>query len=334
MRRAKARIGGAAGVAAALIACAGQAAPAPFTPPDPGARVRLVGDRWTAAVTSCPNLPADASLRQRIVDVTAEEWARFGYPVEDIRARNLTTVFSPTRGVIISPSLNRARRGIVRRGMRLGAMEDDRSVAAAIGGYWTTAPDGAGIAIQNQLRADYRAAGWAVPWSAAFVSYVMCAAGAGRPEQFARSDSHSTYVDQAIAATDGKAARAAYRARDLSGGLPRPGDMVCLDRNWPTRYRTIADRRGHSDEVPLHCDIVLRVDRRGGFVGLVGGNVSQSVTMTLVNIVPARKGRPARLQTSADVDGARPYFTILELVTGGAASLDRAPAVKRLGGRR
>ncbi|MGZ8362898.1 MAG: DUF2272 domain-containing protein [Caulobacteraceae bacterium] len=321
-------------IGAMLTVLATSTAAAPFIPPDPSVRIALSGERWRAVNTACPSLPADASLRQRIVDVAAEEWGRFGYPVEEIRERGLTTVFSPPRGVIVSPSLNRVKPGITRRGMRLGYMEDDRAVMAAIGGYWTAAPDGAGIAIQNELRADYRAAGWAVPWSAAFVSYVMCAAGAGRMDQFARSDSHSTYVDQAIAAADGKAPRAIYRARDVKLGLPKPGDLMCYDRNWPRRYRTVADRRGHAEEVPMHCDIVVRVDRRGGFVASVGGNVSQAVTMTLLNIVPGRKGRPARVQTSDDVEGARPLFTILELTTGGTASLDKAPAVQRLGRKR
>ena len=66
----------------------------------------------------------------------------------------------------------------------------------------------------------------------------------------------------------------------------------------------------------MHCDIVVKLDRQAGFVGLIGGNVSQSVNLTMINIVPAAKGRPARVQTSADISGARPYFAILELTTG------------------
>ena len=83
----------------------------------------------------------------------------------------------------------------------------------------------------------------------------------------------------------------------------------------------------------MHCDIVVKLDRKAGFVGLIGGNVSQSVNLTMINIVPAAKGRPARVQTSADISGARPYFAILELTTGGEATLDRTPAIARITGR-
>jgi hypothetical protein len=63
---------------------------------------------------------------------------------------------------------------------------------------------------------------------------------------------------------------------------------------------------------------------------MIGGNVVQSVTMSLVNIEPARKGRPARLQMRGDEPGARSFFTVLELTTGGEARLDKAPAIRRI----
>jgi hypothetical protein len=52
--------------------------------------------------------------------------------------------------------------------------------------------------------------------------------------------------------------------------------------------------------------------------------------MALVNIRPAAKGRPARLEMRGDEPGARPFFTVLELTTGGKASLDKAPAIRRI----
>ena len=318
-------------IAAALPGAA--AAPSRFTPPDPTERIALRGGQWVPLTRSCRSLPADAGLRQRIVDVAAEEWARFGYPVEEATETGLSVVYRPFSGSLVPKRLNKVAPGLTRRGMRLGAMEDDRSVAHAIGGYWTSAPDEDGIGIQNRLRAVYSATGWAVPWSAAFVSYVMCASGLGEMDRFARSDSHFVYVDQAIARADGAAARAVYRARDVATGLPRVGDLLCADRRWPDLLRTVADRRRLPGERPMHCDIVVKLDRQAGFVGLIGGNVSQSVNLTMINIVPAAKGRPARVQTAADISGARPYFAILELTTGGEATLDRTPAIRRITGR-
>jgi uncharacterized protein DUF2272 len=327
----------AAGVALAGLMLAGLAGagaapkPARFAPPDPADRIALRNGRWTQLEQGCPTLP-DAGLRQRIVDVAAEEWARFGYPVEEARETGLSVVYRPLHGEIIPRRFNKVSPGLTRRGMRLGWMEDDRAVAAAIGGYWTAAPDEGAIDIQNRLRAVYSATGWAVPWSAAFVSYVVCAAGVGDMDRFARSDSHFTYVDQAIAATDGRSRRAIYRARDVAAGLPRPGDLLCADRRWPTPLRTLADRRANPGERPMHCDVVVKVDRPSGYVAVIGGNVSQSVNLTMVNIVAGAKGRPDRVQTSADISGARPYFAVLSLGIGGAASLDRTPAIARITG--
>jgi hypothetical protein len=322
--------------AAAAIAVLGPGAaaadPAPFAPPDPAARVVQTDGVWTVADATCPTLPVDGSLRQRIVDVAAGEWARFGYQVEELRRTGLSVVARPGHGEIIPKRLNRVRPWITRRELRLGRMEDERSVAAAIGGYWATAPDGGeAIAIQNRLNAIYGGTGWAVPWSAAFVSYVVCAAGAGDLAEFRRSEGHWAYVDQAIEAADGKAPSAIYRARDIETGLPRPGDLVCLDRTGGT-LPDVAAKRQAPGEAPLHCDIVVKVDAKHRLAAMIGGNVQQSVTMSLVNIVPARHGQPARLQKGKDLRGARPFFVVMDLVTGGTASLDATPAIRRIAG--
>jgi hypothetical protein len=314
---------------AALLPTLAAAQPAPFMPPDPAARVALKDGAWSAVDTACPALPADAGLRQRIVDVTAEEWARFGFQVEDFTRTGLSLVARPRRGSIVPRALNRVRPGVTHRLLRLGRMEDQRSVSGAIAGYWAATPDNQAIDIQNRLHAVYGGTGWAVPWSAAFVSYVMCAAGIGDQEQFRRSEGHWAYVDQSIAAADGLAPRAIYRARDLDLGLPRPGDLVCLGRGG-VDFASVEDKRRAPGEAAMHCDVVVKVDRKGGVVAMVGGNVVQSVTMSLVNIVPARHGRPARLQHDGDIPGGRSSFMIMELITGGEAALDKAPAIRRI----
>jgi hypothetical protein len=321
---------GAAIALAAALASAGAAGSQAFVPPDPAARVAHDASGWRVTDASCPVLPADASLRQRIVDVAAEEWARFRYQVLEVREDGLSVVVRPERGSIIPRALNRVRPGITPRLLRLGHMEGDGSVAAAIAGYWAATPDSHGIELQNQLEKVYDETGWAVYWSAAFISYVMCASGAGDPAQFHRSEAHWRYVDQAIEAADGKAPRAMFRARDLDQGLPRPGDLVCLDRTGG-RFRSTDDKRRAPGEAPLHCDVVVKVDARRRLAAMIGGNVVQSVSMSLVDIVPARHGRPARLEMRGDRPGARPFFTVLELTTGGEASLDKAPAIRRIG---
>ena len=92
-------------------------------------------------------------------------------------------------------------------------------MASSVAGYWAATPQGTGM-IANQNRAwngpwgiDGR---WADPWSAAFVSWVMCESGLGEPAQFQRAIAHWTYIDQAIRARDGLELKAAFTG---DGGL-------------------------------------------------------------------------------------------------------------------
>ena len=82
---------------------------------------------------------------------------------------------------------------------------------------------------------------WTDPWSAAFISWVMCEAGLGDTGQFQRAIAHWGYIDQAIRARDGRAQNAAYVAYDIGETAIVPGDMLCTSRR--PAYRTIADRR-------------------------------------------------------------------------------------------
>lgn len=303
-----------------------------FVPPDPAVRVTVTGDAWTVADGGCPVRPIDDGLRQRLVDVAAAEWARFGFPVTDYRERRGTTVVTPRGGPLIPPALNTPVQGIARASSRLGLMEDDADVRRAIGGYWTTVPGGDQIlADQSAIFRIVRTAGWAEPWSAAFISYLECSAGVADVGQFVRSDGHFRYVDQAIATADGNAA-GIYRAREVDSGLPAPGDLLCADRApVEVPYRTIADRRGDESARNMHCDLVVKVQPgRDGYVALIGGNVVQAATLSLVNIVPARGGKPARVETAQDQPHARPWFAVLSLQAGGTARLEASPAIRGL----
>ena len=70
---------------------------------------------------------------------------------------------------------------------------------------------------------------------------------------------------------------------------PRPGDLVCTGTAGPTwRYANSRTARRRIDNTASHCDVVT--DVRGGFVHAIGGNVKDSVTMSLY---PGRFARPA-----------------------------------------
>jgi hypothetical protein len=130
------------------------------------------------------------------------------------------------------------------------------------------------------------------PWSAAFISFLMKTAGFGAGE-FAFSDSHVDYVDQAVLASDtearGGATDYAYRACDIATTPPRPGDLICHTRAGSSGIDQHADflqRLAHRRllpwrmSFPMHCDIVTRAgaDDDAGLEA-IGGNVFQSVTL-------------------------------------------------------
>ena len=61
---------------------------------------------------------------------------------------------------------------------------------------------------------------------------------------------------------------------------PKPGDLVCTGTAGPTwRYADSRTAHRRIDNTASHCDVVT--DVRGGFVHAVGGNVKNSVTMSL-----------------------------------------------------
>lgn len=113
----------------------------------------------------------------------------------------------------------------------------------------------------------------AVPWSAAFISYVVRQAGAG--SAFRYSAGHSYYT---VAARNNRLANNSnpFKAYRTSETAPRVGDIVCKNRGAGVTYDSL--REG----VPTHCDIVVEV--QPGRLITIGGNVSNSVKATVVNI--------------------------------------------------
>jgi hypothetical protein len=248
--------------------------------------------------------------RRRIVDIAVQEWAVFGFQTIDatrIRTRALPDgVVDPAQ----NPLLDRPQQD--RPLVRLGRWESERRLAATIGGYWSATPDGARVvARQNrQWREGEGEIHWVQPWSAAFISWVMCEAGLDRPEVFARDISHRVYIDQAIRARDGQADQAAYVAHDPGEAEITPGDLLCNARG-DARYASLADRRRELGVyAPTHCDIVVAVhDDR---LAVIGGNVVNGVSLTLLPLVREAGAFP-RPVAAQDMDGGRSLFAHLQL---------------------
>ena len=216
---------------------------------------------------SCRAPLPTAEIRSRIVNTAVQEWAYFGYNIQDLtQTRESDPNYRPQR----------------RRRTPIDPMEATR-VADSIAGYWSTTPDSAWILERQNQSWESRGIGtrWRNPWSAAFISWVMCESGLGDPGVFRRAIAHHSYIDQAITAREDDSSLAAYVAHD-PGELPiLPGDLLC--RGSRPSYQSIDARRQQMGEgARTHCDIVVKIDSKNRRIMLIGGNVSGWVRLKLL----------------------------------------------------
>lgn len=300
----------------------------------PSGRVSGTPGRMRVSQSGCAAGPAvlDAALRRRIVDIAVQEWAFFGFGVVDQTAVEPARRTPPSLATPVAPS----RRG------RFGWLSADEAarVASSIAGYWTVTAEGAWIIDQQNDQWNGRAglaARWQSPWSAAFVSWVMCESGLSDAGVFQRAVAHHRYIDQAIRARDGAAPQAAFVAYDSGEQPVEPGDLLCSGRR--PAYLTLSERRRQIGEgARTHCDIVVKVDAARARILAIGGNVRSSVSL---KVLPAGRGRDGSLRpfdfSDAELDdnpyrGARPIFAHLKLRAGavGADALDWSPTIRTL----
>jgi hypothetical protein len=283
----------------------------------PSARVAGPPGSMTIRDTRCRSVPA-AEVRQRIVNLSVQEWAFFGSSIVDQSDDEES-----------EPGVPGPRGGW----RRLGGGPESARVAASIAGFWAVAPGGAWI-LENQntiwSRPGNASGRWRFPWSAAFISWVMCESGLSSADQFQRAIAHHTYIDQAIRARDGAAPRTAFTAHEAGDAEIAAGDLLCTARR-PV-YRTLADRRRQMGEgARTHCDVVVQVDEAAGHILAIGGNVRGTVGLKVLPAVRAA-GR-LRVQTPPDGSRARPIFAHLKLHAdyGGAGAFHASPTLQAMG---
>jgi hypothetical protein len=200
----------------------------------------------------------EASLQTRAAGVAAQpsrEWEQELVP-EWLSRRDWSSIALRSKAVALAnKELNRWGRGTIK--------ESDPRLRSVIEDYWRSGP-------------GYKPGGpnwWsAVPWSAAFISWLMRKAGAGA--DFKYSGSHAAYT---AAAKQNRLANnnipfKAYRITEVD---PRVGDLVCKSRAGSgATYDNI------TPGMATHCDIVTTVEPNRLIT--VGGNVSNSVKQTQV----------------------------------------------------
>lgn len=280
----------------------------------PSARVNGTPGAMAIQSTSCRSLPTEGA-RRRIVDVAVQEWAFFGFNVVDRTSIETVDSSAPR-----TP----------RRWRRLSRAESAR-VTSSIAGYWTVTPEGGWI-IDEQNSAWTGTSGigarWRYPWSAAFVSWVMCESGLGDAARFQRAVAHHVYIDQAIRGRAAQASSAAFAAYDIGESPITPGDLLCSARR--PAYRSIAERRSQLGQgARTHCDIVVKLDPSRNRILAIGGNVRASVSLKLL---PAASGPGGYLRPLV---GTRRMFAHLKLEAGPIEpieqdALDRTPTFQAL----
>jgi hypothetical protein len=147
--------------------------------------------------------------------------------------------------------------------------------------YWESA--GVGLPADDDApTAVKRVALVDTPWSAVFISHVMRTAGLS-DAQFRFSATHQAYVRAAFAShaakARGEATTYAYRACDAWATPPRVGDVLCSTRapdddvdSFASLGLTLLWRA-----LSMHCELVVEQD--SAHIGLVGGNVAQTVVL-------------------------------------------------------
>lgn len=198
---------------------------------------------------------ADRPPSDRVAYTAWQEWTRFG---------RSTVVYGGQAGGYVN---------------RSGVSERSEPLASKIGDYWGSC----GHPTWNG-RTSSR------PWSGAFVAWTMAHSGVSAAD-FPRDGRHGGYLAALYDRQLQKGSRAAFQLHSPAEYSPKPGDLVCTGSSGPT-WRNADSRtaRRRIDGSANHCDIVT--DVRGGYVQAIGGNVKDSVTMSLYPIDSRGRLRP------------------------------------------
>jgi len=119
-----------------------------------------------------------------------------------------------------------------------------------------------------------------VPWSAAFISFVI--GKAGLTKSFAFSGRHTTYLSESKKAfvKNPQDSSLAYWAVQLSERKLQLGDMVGYYRTGRNCGSTVRTYDSLPGNFCSHCDVVVAI--RGNTAITIGGNVSNTVKVTEV----------------------------------------------------
>jgi hypothetical protein len=278
---------------------------------------RVLGSPGSMHLTqrTCQAMPT-VDLRRRIVDLAVQEWGFFGFTVVDQTAPEAPRPAGP---------LPQRRRPWLDPG-------ESARVASSIAGYWSVTPDGPWIIErQNAMWQGELGVGerWRDPWSAAFISWVMCETGLNASGGFRPAIAHHVYIDAAIRNRHSASANGAFTAYDVGEKPIEPGDLLCSARRHG--YRTLADRERRLGEgARTHCDIVVRVDTARARILAIGGNVRGRVSLKLLYAPVASDSPEGALHAQVGHDTRRVFAHLkLDAPSIEPDALETTPTIRR-----
>ncbi len=270
-----------------LAACAALVLLGACTTPAPPARPQAAALPDAERVVTTPG----ATPRERIVEIAVKEWQRWGGQMLRLGRDDTSCVtFSP----LPAPAAASLPASLLPSGTKSADTENgeaDEATANAPDAACTRFPDGTGMEatprgcalaqrywhIVGETPSCREIAEPAWAWSAVFISWVMRRAGLDE-RQFLTGQSHSMYV---VDARDGILPAPAFHIEPVPA-MPRPGDIICAPRGRD-KYLDEPAAIGFGT-TPMHCDIVVEADPAARVIKAIGGNVQQSVSMTVIEL--------------------------------------------------
>jgi len=122
------------------------------------------------------------------------------------------------------------------------------------------------------------------PWSAAAISFMVRNAG-NKYGKFKFAAGHSKYIHHAITAREEQDKSVPFWGFRLSELKPEIGDIVCKD-NPDFAPAVNFDVARQTDSYRSHCDIIMKIDSPNQRILAIGGNVSNSVNITVYDLAP------------------------------------------------
>jgi len=161
-------------------------------------------------------------------------------------------------------------------------LEDDAKVYKRVGEYWQAIPV---LGIDGRTKQKGKNGKFFNPaWSAAFISFVARASGAGK--KFHYAEAHCHYVEYFRKAASENLGGKAYCALDPYSVAPRVGDIVCAGREYAANLTFQQAELAYKADrfYPSHSDFVVEVNTTKGYLRTIGGNVGSSVREKQIQI--------------------------------------------------